>query len=76
MQIRYINNAGEGFSQTVTVEPETTIGEFWRMKMGDANPKDYVIRVDSGHGQQPAQRSYILQEGDTVVVTAGKIRGA
>lgn len=47
MRITFSNHVGSGFADHVSVDPGTTIEEFFKSKFGgDADPNDYTFRVD------------------------------
>lgn len=65
MQIQFVNNAGKGFADAVEVENGTTIGKFFRDRMGSqASPADYTIRVNG----KKVVASTILSEGTHVEI--------
>ena len=72
MKILYINNSGGGFADHVDITADTTIDRFFQDNMPDAEPSDFLIRVN----RQPVAQDYVLQEGDRVTVTPTKIEGA
>jgi len=72
MRVLYINNAGSGFADYLNVNDGTTVEQFFKEKMHDSNPADYLIRVN----RQPVARDYVLQEGDRITITPVKIEGA
>lgn len=72
MQILYINNAGTGYADYINVAENTTIDQFFTIKMSGENAEDYLIRVN----RQPVSRDYVLCEGDRVTLTPRKIEGA
>ena len=72
MRLLYINNAGAGFADYLHVSAGTTVEQFFKDKMHDSSPADYLIRVN----RQPVARDYILQEGDRITITPVKIEGA
>jgi hypothetical protein len=61
-RIRYINNEGGGFADTIEVPSGTTIGQFVRERV--SNPGNYHIRVN---GQEVAADEF-LQEGARVSI--------
>ena len=72
MRVLYINNAGAGFADYLNVNSGTTVEQFFKDKMHDSSPADYLIRVN----RQPVARDYVLQEGDRITITPVKIEGA
>jgi len=72
MRILFVNNDGAGFADYVEVAENTTVEQFFTIKMQSRNADDYMIRVN----RQPVSRDYILQEGDRVTITPTKIEGA
>ena len=71
-RILFLNNLGAGFADHVDVPEGTTIDKFFRDKLPDQQPGDYLIRVN----RQPASKDQVLQEGDRVTVTPLKVEGA
>jgi sulfur carrier protein ThiS len=72
MKILYINNDGSGFADYVEIAPNTTVEQFFTIKMAGAQASDYLIRVN----RQPVPKDYVLQENDRVSITPTKIDGA
>jgi sulfur carrier protein ThiS len=72
MRILYINNAGGGYADYITVAEGTTIDKLFAEKMPDANASDYLIRVN----RQPTAREQVLHEGDRISIVPTKIEGA
>lgn len=72
MRILYINNDSTGYADYITIAENTTIDQFFKIKMQGREEDDYLIRVN----RQPVSRDYILQEGDRVTITPRKIQGA
>ncbi|MEQ8788678.1 MAG: molybdopterin converting factor [Pirellulaceae bacterium] len=72
MKILLINNDGGGFADHVDVAEGTTVDKLFAQHMGEANPHDYLIRVN----RQPVHSRQVLQEGDRVSITPVKIEGA
>ena len=72
MRILFINNEGSGFADYLNVNEGVTVQEFFKDKMRDCRPEDYLIRVN----RQPVARDYVLQEGDRITFTPTKIEGA
>lgn len=72
MRILYINNDGAGFADYLEIAENTTVEQFFKIKMSGANASDYMIRVN----RQPVPKDYVLQENDRVTITPTKIEGA
>ena len=72
MKILYINNHGGGFADHIEVEDGTTVQKLFKQKMPDADPADYLIRVD----RMPASADQILLPGSRISITPLKIEGA
>ena len=72
MKILFINNEGSGFADYLDVKEGVTVQQFFKDKMPDCRPEDYLIRVN----RQPVARDYVLQEGDRITITPCKIEGA
>ena len=72
MRILYINNDGAGFADYVGVAENTTVEQFFAIKMQGCQAIDYLIRVN----RQPVAKDYILQDSDRVTMTPTKIEGA
>ena len=72
MRILYVNNDGAGFADYVSIAENTTVEQFFAIKMQDCQAIDYLIRVN----RQPVTRDYILKDGDRVTITPRKIEGA
>jgi len=72
MRILLINNDGAGFADYVQIADNTTVEQFFAIKMNGCNSSDYLIRVN----RQPVAKDYILQEGDRITITPVKIEGA
>jgi len=72
MRILFVNNDGGGFADYVDVTQGMTVEKFFREKMPDRKPEDYLIRVN----RQPVPRDYVLQENDRITITPTKIEGA
>jgi len=71
VQIFFINNAGGGYADYASVQPNTTVGEFLAGKVsGDLGR--YLIRVNG----QAVARDERLKAGDRVSVTPTKLEGA
>ena len=72
MRILYINNDGSGFADYLEIAENTTVEQFFKIKMEGAQASDYLIRVN----RQPVPKDYILRENDRVTITPTKIEGA
>lgn len=72
MRILYINNDGAGFADYLDIAENTTVEQFFKIKMSGAQPSDYLIRVN----RQPVAKDYVLQANDRVTITPTKVEGA
>jgi sulfur carrier protein ThiS len=72
MRLLYINNLGGGYADYLDVNDGTTVAQFFKDRMPQERPEDFLIRVN----RQPVPRDYILQENDRVTITPTKIEGA
>jgi hypothetical protein len=72
MRVMFLNNHGGGFADHVDVEEGASIGAFFASHFPNAQPADYLIRVN----RLPATSGQILQDNDRVTVTPTKIEGA
>ena len=72
LRILWINNAGGGFADYVQVEEGTSVAKFIGKRLPDANPADYLIRVN----RMPVASDQALSDGDRVTCTPLKIEGA
>ena len=72
MKLFFINNVGSGFADRIEVPEGTTVGQLFKDKLPDANPADYLVRVD----RQPVAADEVLRDGCRVSVTPVKIEGA
>ena len=72
MRILFIDNDGAGFADHIDIAENTTIEQFFKIKMSGKEVSDYLIRVN----RQPVSHDYVLQEGDRVTITPTKIEGA
>jgi hypothetical protein len=72
MKILFINNDGGGFAGPVELPEGTTVSQFFGKQLPDAQPQDYLIRVD----RLPAAADQRLAEGNRVSFTPTKIEGA
>jgi sulfur carrier protein ThiS len=72
MRILFINNSGGGYADYVNIADNTTVEQFFAIKMQNQQETDYLIRVN----RQPVPKDYVLQENDRVTITPTKIEGA
>jgi len=72
MRVLWIDNDGGGFADYIEVSEGISMEQFFKERLADRNPHDYLIRVN----RQPVPKDYVLQEGDRVTVTPVKIEGA
>jgi hypothetical protein len=72
MKVLYINNDGGGFADYVEVAQGTTVAQFFRQRLPQRRPEDYLIRVN----RLPANAEQVLDAGDRVSITPTKIEGA
>lgn len=72
MRILFIDNDGAGFADYIDIAENTTVEQFFKIKMSGREASDYLIRVN----RQPVTKDYVLQEGDRVTITPTKIEGA
>jgi sulfur carrier protein ThiS len=72
MRILWINNDGAGFADYIDIAENTTVEQFFKIKMSGKEESDYMIRVN----RQPVSRDYVLREGDRITITPVKIEGA
>ena len=72
MRILYINNDGSGYADYINIAENTTIDQFFAIKMQGHQEDDFLIRVN----RQPVPRDYVLRDGDRVTITPRKIQGA
>jgi sulfur carrier protein ThiS len=72
MRILFIDNDGAGFADYIDIAENTTVEQFFKIKMSGREASDYLIRVN----RQPVARDYILRDGDRVTITPTKIEGA
>jgi hypothetical protein len=76
VEIVFINNAGSGFADKVSVSTLTTVAEFFKHKLPSARPEDYVIRLTRGGNKYTPAGTEIFQEGDRLSVLPKKVEGA
>ena len=72
MRILFVNNDGAGFADYLEIAENTTVQQFFTIKMQNADASNYLIRIN----RQPVPSDYILQENDRVTITPTKICGA
>ncbi len=72
LKILWINNSGAGWADHVDVPEGATIKQFIAERLPDAEPADYLIRVN----RMPVAGDQVLQDGDRVTCTPLKIEGA
>ena len=72
MKILYINNDGSGYADFIEIAENTSVDQFFMIKMSGQQSDDYLIRVN----RNPVPRDYILTDGDRVTITPRKIDGA
>ena len=72
MKVLFINNLGGGFADYVDITEGMTVDSFFKEKMAECQPEDYLIRVN----RQPCSRDYVLHEGDRVTMTPVRVDGA
>ncbi len=72
MRLLFINNHGGGYADYIDVTEGTTVEAFFEQQMADAEPNDYLIRVN----RQPVPRDYVLQANDCITFTPTKVEGA
>jgi len=72
MRILFIDNDGAGFADYIDIAENTTVEQFFKIKMSGKEASDYLIRVN----RQPVTKDYVLQEGDRITITPTKIEGA
>ena len=72
MRILYIDNDGGGFADYLDIAENTTVEQFFSIKMSGRDPSDYLIRVN----RQPVSHDYVLRDGDRITITPTKIEGA
>lgn len=71
-RIFFINNLGGGFADHLEIGEGTTVGQFFAQRLPDAEPQDYLIRVN----RMPATREQVLVDGDRITITPVKVDGA
>lgn len=72
MRILFIDNDGAGFADYIDIAENTTVEQFFKIKMSGREAGDYLIRVN----RQPVAKDYVLREGDRITITPTKIEGA
>jgi hypothetical protein len=71
-KVFYVNNLGGGFADHIEIREGTTVGQFFTQRLPDAEPQDYLIRVN----RLPATREQVLVDGDRITITPVKVDGA
>ncbi len=72
MKVLFLNNDGGGFADYVEIDENTTVDQFFALKLSESKSEDYLIRVN----RQPVSKDTTLQDGDRISVTPVKIDGA
>jgi hypothetical protein len=72
MKLFYINNDGGGFADTVEAPAGQSVQQFFKERMPDRRPQDYLIRVN----RLPVGADQALQEHDRISISPTKIHGA
>ena len=72
MKILLINNDGGGFADYIDVPEGTKVNELFKQRMKDANPQNYLIRIN----RLPVAADQVLHDGDRISITPTKIEGA
>ena len=72
MRILFIDNDGAGYADYIDIAENTTVEQFFMIKMSGKEPGDYLIRVN----RQPVAKDYVLHEGDRITITPTKVEGA
>lgn len=72
MNVLFLNNDGEGFAKRIEIGSETRLDDFLVENIDGFNADNFVIRVN----RQPAERTYVLQDGDRISASPRKIEGA
>lgn len=70
--VMFINNNGTGFADKITVDEGTTVRQLVERQMRGEKLAGFVIR----HNREEADADAVLEDGDRVSVTSGKIEGA
>jgi len=71
MNVTLINAMGSGFADHIELDKEMTALEFFNIHVGQ-DPNDFSIRVNG----ERVEGSYLMQNGDRMVVVPRKIAGA
>jgi sulfur carrier protein ThiS len=72
MKVLFLNNDGGGFADYVEIDENTSVDQFFALKLPESKSEDYLIRVN----RQPVSKETTLQDGDRISVTPVKIDGA
>ena len=72
MKLFYINNDGGGFADTVDAPEGQSVQQFFKDRMPDRKPQDYLIRVN----RLPVSADQVLHEHDRISISPTKIQGA
>jgi sulfur carrier protein ThiS len=72
MRVLWINNDGAGFADYIDIAENTTVEQFFMLKMPGSQASDYMIRVN----RQPVAKDYVLKDGDRITITPTKVEGA
>lgn len=72
MQVKFINNAGNGWSEDVQIDIGTTVEQFFKSQMGEhAKTFNYIIRVN----REAVGPNDVLKDGDRVTISPMKVEG-
>ena len=72
MKVLYVNNDGGGFADTIEIPEAQTVQLFFRERMPDHKPQDYLIRVN----RLPTSADQVLHDQDRISISPTKIQGA
>lgn len=72
MKVYYINNDGGGFADTVDAPENQSVQQFFKDRLPDRKPQDYLIRVN----RLPVSSDQVLKEHDRISISPTKIHGA
>ena len=72
MKVFYVNNDGGGFADTISIPEGQTVQQFFRERLPDRKPQDYLIRVN----RLPVSADQVLQDQDRISISPTKIHGA
>lgn len=70
--ITFMNWDGAGYAEPVSVPVGTTLEQFFSRRTSNADPRQYVLRVN----RNIAVPTYQLQAGDTVTFSPKNVKGA